>query len=412
MDILPVFYYNDLLVSNIGDPIGLNLFEPRYKEMCRLMYSTPRFLFMPNFDNYQCRFGDVGLIVQLTNMRPSRDGAYGIQGHAAEFAMVRCTWVEPRTHGLHMAQFWRLPNSFRGLEVQNFQVLHNALSERGWQRARSSSRLAMTPPDRFVPDKFIVFGGLNWVGNIVPFVVADRPKAVISRLCEAWNTDHISSGLSVELIEMQALCLTDSDEEDALIHAETVLPAVVRKIMDVLRCDGGGGVLQQLGQSCETWADMLRPLRLCTVLGMPVDMPTATLAPTFRVGDREVTECFPLSYTNTGPSDDEIWMEAIANHPDPSARRITIAVMKENQNEFFYAWPGMLQVTEASVQAAMSQLISRLNGMRLRVLQQGLRGPTGALANLKEDAARLIVAFLVGIAPSTGQLSSPKRMTF
>lgn len=80
-DVLPVFYYNDLLVANPGDPIGLNLFEPRYQLMCRRMESDPRFLFMPNYEDYQCRVGDVGLVIKLSEMRrhPGNQG-FGIRG--------------------------------------------------------------------------------------------------------------------------------------------------------------------------------------------------------------------------------------------------------------------------------------------------------------------------------------------
>ena len=75
---LPVFYYNDMLLSSVGDTIGLsahlpseiaskianlchfmfigfgqglNLFEPRYLLMCQRLTLHPRFLFMSNYED-------------------------------------------------------------------------------------------------------------------------------------------------------------------------------------------------------------------------------------------------------------------------------------------------------------------------------------------------------------------------
>ena len=61
-DVFPIFYYNDLL-ARPGESIGLNLFEPRYCEMCRRMHrkDIPKeFLFVPNYEDYQVGSSDSG----------------------------------------------------------------------------------------------------------------------------------------------------------------------------------------------------------------------------------------------------------------------------------------------------------------------------------------------------------------
>ena len=95
-DVLPVFYFNDLLLANIGDTIGrlvhrgfvstksmrahvgllrtegLNLFEPRYQLMCNRMASDPRFLFMPNYEDFVkwgSRYSALSREVQRTTIR-------------------------------------------------------------------------------------------------------------------------------------------------------------------------------------------------------------------------------------------------------------------------------------------------------------------------------------------------------
>ena len=53
--VLPIFYYNDVM-ANPGGTIGLNLFEPRYREMCKRILNKrcpKEFLFVPNYEDYQ-----------------------------------------------------------------------------------------------------------------------------------------------------------------------------------------------------------------------------------------------------------------------------------------------------------------------------------------------------------------------
>lgn len=185
-NVLPVFYYNDLLVSRIGDQIGLNLFEPRYQEMCRRMACDPRFLFLPNYDDYSCRAGDVGFIVRLTDMQQQRQGgSYGIRGFAEALAVVDCKWVEPDTFGLHMAHFIHLDGRVEGLAFSELNELVRTMLSRGWQHERDPScRAVFTQPA--VQDARLLLG-LNWNDRAFLFVQADADDPVHGMLQEAWT---------------------------------------------------------------------------------------------------------------------------------------------------------------------------------------------------------------------------------
>ncbi|CAE8598301.1 unnamed protein product [Polarella glacialis] len=131
-DVLPVFYYNDLMVGRIGDRIGSNLFEPRYQKMCERLATDPRFLFMPNYQDYTCCVGDVGFVIRLTGLKSSPSGSFGIQGFAEELVAVASTWVEIDTNGLHYAHFWRLDPDKVSVTMSEVKALYSAMRQTGW----------------------------------------------------------------------------------------------------------------------------------------------------------------------------------------------------------------------------------------------------------------------------------------
>eukprot|EP00434_Breviolum_minutum_P038912 symbB.v1.2.034528.t1/scaffold4473.1/size39787/1 len=138
-EVLPVFYYNDMLLSAIGDTIGLNLFEPRYLLMCQRLATDPRFLFMSNYENYRCHPGDVGFVVKITGLWPQARGTtFGVQGYAATLAAVCCTWEEPGTHGLHYAQYWPLDPKKVPLMHREAYALSSSMRENGWATQKGS----------------------------------------------------------------------------------------------------------------------------------------------------------------------------------------------------------------------------------------------------------------------------------
>ncbi|CAE7039649.1 unnamed protein product [Symbiodinium natans] len=155
-DVLPVFYFNDLLLANIGDTIGLNLFEPRYQLMCNRMASDPRFLFMPNYEDYRCAPGHVGFVVRLTGLwHQAHGGSYGVQGYAEQLVAVSCAWEEPDTNGLHYAQYWKLDDKKVPLHHGEAQAFVNGLLRSGWTADRQHVR-------RFCSGQSQVLCGCNW----------------------------------------------------------------------------------------------------------------------------------------------------------------------------------------------------------------------------------------------------------
>jgi Lon protease-like protein len=71
--LLPIFYYNEAMFP--GSKLGLHLFEPRYRVMMqRVVDSTRSFAYVPNFNNYTAKVGDVALIAQLEEVEFMSDG--------------------------------------------------------------------------------------------------------------------------------------------------------------------------------------------------------------------------------------------------------------------------------------------------------------------------------------------------
>ena len=96
----PIFYYNQ--PGERGQPLGLHLFEPRYRLMIKRAWSSHRqFVFMPNFVNYQVEHGHVGFVVQLTNCHVEPDGRAMIEGMMCHPVQVIFHWVEANTGELH-----------------------------------------------------------------------------------------------------------------------------------------------------------------------------------------------------------------------------------------------------------------------------------------------------------------------
>ena len=101
----PIFYYNDL--KRVGDRLGLHLFEPRFKEMVRRIWTLEHlpkeFLYLPNFSTYQATAGDLGLIARLDDVTIFPDGRASLSATLVRWAVVRHHWIENYTHGLHFA---------------------------------------------------------------------------------------------------------------------------------------------------------------------------------------------------------------------------------------------------------------------------------------------------------------------
>jgi hypothetical protein len=95
------------ILAAVGDPVGLNLFEPRYVTMCKRIkqgVAESKFLFVPNFEDYRCRPGDTAFVINVDQVQ-DRGGQYGLHGRCECSVIVETTWIEPNTAGLHYASF-------------------------------------------------------------------------------------------------------------------------------------------------------------------------------------------------------------------------------------------------------------------------------------------------------------------
>jgi hypothetical protein len=117
--IRPVFFYNQL--QRPGDTIALHLFEPRYRTMigranARVDPATgaPRreFVFLPNFVNYRCAQGDLGVLVELTQCHISADGRANIRGKLRRHVLLAAHWEEEHSGGLAYCRCRPVPAAF------------------------------------------------------------------------------------------------------------------------------------------------------------------------------------------------------------------------------------------------------------------------------------------------------------
>lgn len=111
--VAPIFYYNSTL-GELGEEMGLNLFEPRYVLMCSRIaqgLSPPVILFIPNFVDYCARPGDTAYEIQVTHLQQRRDGTFGFRGVIARLAVLELHWQEPSTQGLSVGLYTPYPST-------------------------------------------------------------------------------------------------------------------------------------------------------------------------------------------------------------------------------------------------------------------------------------------------------------
>eukprot|EP00928_Gymnodinium_smaydae_P041486 TRINITY_DN28074_c0_g1_i1.p1 TRINITY_DN28074_c0_g1~~TRINITY_DN28074_c0_g1_i1.p1 ORF type:complete len:425 (+),score=62.40 TRINITY_DN28074_c0_g1_i1:141-1277(+) len=368
-DVLPIFYYNDLLAQDIGDPIGLNLFEPRYREMCGRMSADPRFLFMPNYEDYQCRAGDVGFIIRVTNLtQHPGHGTFGISGVAEETVAVGCTWIEPDTSGLHFAQYWKLnqrggPNS--ALPFPEMQEFYNVLRAKGWDAVRDNRWRHLLHLDG-VPQDLIL--GANWPDRV--FLMAqeapDGFSDVIPKLLEeSWSITRQALSRSAGDINLLGLVhrvpsIRDGPALDALfqsLHAELVQDCAARKL------------LASVPFEHLPWSAWLDEARISSVEGMGVNFASVRITP----------------YMLRRPSS--------ARSQQVQQERM-LARVSNGTNVLFYAALESVRVTPESADRTRLALLARLNSLRLRIIHRARQAGCGPFAALSEQATAAICDFV------------------
>lgn len=380
-DVLPMFYYNDLLASRPGDRIALNLFEPRYQEMCRRMAHDPRFLFMPNFEDYRCRVGDVGLIVRLSAMRQQGNGrsvSYGIQGFAEEYATVACTWVEPYTHGLHFARYVPLGPRLEPLAQSEFLALHDALVGQGWEVDQDPAWRRLLRRPAISSSRAEVLFGLNWPRCIFLLLRPDSRERDLVLLSEAWaaalpgvsRPRFAAADFAARAVHLlppsEVGCGLDQLCRDLIYLLEHESPSA----------RAAAGLPESGLPDAPTWQRLLSQARMCSVNR------EAAAFPNVQIGLHN------LSREAAQDCDLEL----------PPGQTVMRAF--NGTNVHFYAELGGVQVTLASAKAAVASLTWTMSRLRLRILQRAHEKGIGPLAALEDDVLRLVCDFICPTPPS------------
>ncbi|CAJ1366046.1 unnamed protein product [Effrenium voratum] len=383
-DVLPVFYYNDLLLSRIGDTIGLNLFEPRYLEMCRRLAADPRFLFMPNFQDYHCRPGDVGFVVRLTGLWPQARGrAFGVQGFAERLVAVACSWEEPDTEGLHCAQFWALDPKKAPLQEQEFWALLQAMKQSGWQMdPESFSRLHFSHLQ--VPGTDVLFSS-NWQNQTFVLAFLASPEAERC-FVDTWlaaqpalAAPRLSGPAFLEALQRFPGLAKGVPLDEVMAEMRQFVAADPEALRSLLCLAEGDDLAKRdpLRVPQELWRQLLARLRLARVENMPARMDTARL--------------------ELGLLDGPGGLEISRSEACPK----TIGVLMTNgRNVELWSRPEDVEVTEESARSALMELNWKLNRLRLAVVQRARRQHLRPLALLEDDAAYLVFSFVAERPPS------------
>jgi len=370
--VLPVFYYNDFLVNRIGDPVGLNLFEPRYVEMCRRMGGRdPRFIFMLNYEDYQCKAGDVGFTIRVSSIVPQGGGrAYGISGVAEEMVAVACTWQEPNTNGLHLAKVWRLNPSIPPVPHQQLRVLSDFLELGRWTRMRGDVRWMYGNSEGA-----LVLAGCNWLSSTgSAFLLAPEAPAAAARLPQAIAAAATPSTSPDELRQLQNLLEQTVQRVPSVDATSAVrLSDFFNALNETIRWEGRGtrwaaGLPEEEDPQPDTQPDLsyssrlLRRVRLLRLRGMFAKMPSVRIQ---------------LQWWQDQQGDLRLG-----------------AVASNGSNVILHAVPEDMMIAGESADAAMAELVWRLNRPRLQLLQRAHSRGSCCFSSLREDLLSQVFAFI------------------
>ncbi|CAM9847594.1 unnamed protein product, partial [Phaeothamnion confervicola] len=105
--LMPIFYYN--LPMFPGETLSLHLFEPRYKLMMRRIIDTSRrFAYVPNYTNYIANIGDIALIAEVQECEFLSDGRVLLEAKLIGRHRVADHFVEDGTQNLHYCRLEEL----------------------------------------------------------------------------------------------------------------------------------------------------------------------------------------------------------------------------------------------------------------------------------------------------------------
>jgi len=377
-------------LTNIGDTIGLNLFEPRYQLMCNRMASDPRFLFMPNYEDYRCAPGDVGFVVKLTSLWNQAHGnSYGVQGFAEQLVAVSCTWEEPNTNGLHYAQYWPLDHKKVPLHYKEVQALVNGLSQCDW--SPDSDKTSKTHARRFHFGDSEVLCGCNWPDRawILAFLneegerclkdcwMAGLPELVKPRFSGASFLEQVvqrfaplASGSPLHQV-LEQLRSTICSDPDAILRLQQIIHKHLR---------ASGGHMDHFMQADPLhmpkalWSRLLRPARLARVCRMPALMPSVRM-------EMDLVSFRPLKH--------------VGGYAGAEKAKPSLGVLLTNDsNVELWAMPQDIEVTPPSARACLASLHWQLNRLRLEIVKRARARGQRPLAVLEDDITRLVFDFV------------------
>lgn len=388
---LPVFYYNDLLASRVGETIGLNFFEPRYLEMCERMGTDPRFISMPNFEDYTCMQGDVGFIIRVTELVPQRNRrGYSVRGVAETMVAVASTWVEPETEGLHFAKVWRLDHGVSALNIAVLGILCRALTELGWRKRETrDARVLECPALEHEGGHLLI--GCNW-----PHISMLLAPALASEAERAAQSRHLEAAWTAARRELPQMRIPDGSFADLFVHKVPNFPVVgvpvkdlVDELNDLIRRDGIS-MAAELGllYGAVPWGFASRAFlsraRVCGLGEMSADMETPRLE-LMLAHQNTVMSCFPR-----------------ARCPSRASMTPEVAVhVFNNANVHLIAWLEDVLVTASSAAATVAFLRWRLNATRVRLIQRARVRGQGLFAHLEEDAAQQVFSYIAAAPAPT-----------
>ncbi|CAM9795495.1 unnamed protein product [Ectocarpus sp. 13 AM-2016] len=182
MTVLPVFYYNVPMFP--GESLQLHLFEPRYKLMMKRVVNTSRrFAYVPNYSNYVATIGDVALIAQLVECEFLSDGRVLLKAKLISRQTVIDHFVEEGTQGLHFCRV-----EARGDEPPSNEQNGNASARVEELHARTR-RLILDAIGPFMSEMIERYGEIpasaesfsQWAAAVLPMPVREKHAMLSGR---------------------------------------------------------------------------------------------------------------------------------------------------------------------------------------------------------------------------------------
>mmetsp|Transcript_28425 Transcript_28425/g.35696 ORF Transcript_28425/g.35696 Transcript_28425/m.35696 type:complete len:188 (-) Transcript_28425:421-984(-) len=85
-----------------GETLSLHLFEPRYKLMMqRIVGTSQKFAYVPNYSNYSASLTDVALLAELKEVEFLSDGRCLLEAKIVQRQRIMEHFIEDGTQGLH-----------------------------------------------------------------------------------------------------------------------------------------------------------------------------------------------------------------------------------------------------------------------------------------------------------------------